>query len=274
VAHGWGVVEARGDEAPTSTWPRTPNSAVREAMTLPVESMPESVRESMPASTPMAMLSSMSISTPTPASAPVALAAPTTPQTPLAPLQLSISELPVRLPGAMRLTLETGRQEVRVQLSPPELGAIEVRLWVEEDRVSAHLIAARPEVRSLLREMRGELERGMKQAGLNVEALRVEAPSHTTALPAAAESAATSRAEQELWPQPSAFEARPNFESRQPSATEGRAEWSAAFGQEARRDARGGVRDEVDRAMTRRSAPGAVLSAIAGVHRVGLDVRA
>lgn len=163
-----------------------------------------------------------------------------------------------------------------MQLSPPELGAIEVRLWVEEDRVSAHLIAARPEVRSLLREMRGELERGMKQAGLNVEALRVESPSPASTPTQAAEGARAevSRTEQELWPQPNPLEARPNFESRQQSLSQSRSEWSAAFGQEARRDARGGIRDEDDRAMTQRRAPGAVLSAITGGRRVGLDVRA
>jgi flagellar hook-length control protein FliK len=89
---------------------------------------------------------------------------------------LSLSELPSALPRIVRLAVRQGAREARIQLAPPELGSIRVRLRVEGDRVTAQFTAERAEVRSLLEQTRGDLDRGLDASGLRLQRFEIQAP--------------------------------------------------------------------------------------------------
>ncbi len=89
--------------------------------------------------------------------------------------RVTLPELGARLPEVVQVALSEGRREARIHLHPPELGAIDVRLQLEGDRVSAALSAEREEVRALLIGLESELRDGLEKAGLKLERLDVAA---------------------------------------------------------------------------------------------------
>ncbi|MBK8231927.1 MAG: flagellar hook-length control protein FliK [Candidatus Eisenbacteria bacterium] len=107
-----------------------------------------------------------------------ALGAPTPPSGPspaMSEPRVTLPELGARLPEVVQVALSEGRREARIHLHPPELGAIDVRLQLEGDRVSAALSAEREEVRALLIGLESELRDGLEKAGLKLERLDVAA---------------------------------------------------------------------------------------------------
>ncbi|MFN8548491.1 MAG: flagellar hook-length control protein FliK [Candidatus Eisenbacteria bacterium] len=86
---------------------------------------------------------------------------------------LSPRELPERFPSVVRLALDEGRREARIQLMPPDLGAIQVRLRVNGRSVHAQMTVEREEVRALVEGLRKELSDQMEKSGLKLERLDV-----------------------------------------------------------------------------------------------------
>jgi flagellar hook-length control protein FliK len=84
-------------------------------------------------------------------------------------------ELPERFPSVVRLALDEGRREARIQLMPPDLGAIQVHLRVNGRAVHATMTVEREEVRALVEGLRKELSDQMEKSGLKLERLEVAA---------------------------------------------------------------------------------------------------
>lgn len=103
---------------------------------------------------------------------PVAQTAPTTSPEPRA---FSLPEAARALPHLLKVTLDSGREEARLQLWPPELGEIQVRLQVRGARVRAEFAAERTEVRAWLEREGQGLRNELMQVGLELEHLDIRA---------------------------------------------------------------------------------------------------
>jgi flagellar hook-length control protein FliK len=67
--------------------------------------------------------------------------------------------------------LSNGVNRFNIRISPPEMGRIEIRMEITESgRVSAHLVADKPETLELLQKDRAALEKAMTAAGLDTDA--------------------------------------------------------------------------------------------------------
>jgi hypothetical protein len=102
---------------------------------------------------------------------------------------IRLTELPSVLSQAAGQVLSQGSREARIQLDPPELGALQIRISLQGDRVTARISAERLEVRAMLEGMKHELQAGMDRAGLHLEKLEIQAPG--SGFSAAAHHAAT-----------------------------------------------------------------------------------
>jgi flagellar hook-length control protein FliK len=107
------------------------------------------------------------------ASARAAGSAPATSRVVDAGAPVAPKDLPAALPRALRLAAREGAREARIRPWPPELGAIQVDLRLEGNRVSAQLRSERADVRLLLEGLRGELDRGLRESGLLLQRLDV-----------------------------------------------------------------------------------------------------
>lgn len=67
--------------------------------------------------------------------------------------------------------LSNGVNRFNIRISPPEMGRIEIRMEITESgKVSAHLVADKPETLELLQKDRAALEKAMADAGLDTDA--------------------------------------------------------------------------------------------------------
>ena len=71
--------------------------------------------------------------------------------------------------------LSGGVNRFEIRITPPELGRIEVKLEIAESgRISAHLVADKPETLDLLQKDRATLEKALAEAGLNADESSLE----------------------------------------------------------------------------------------------------
>jgi len=68
----------------------------------------------------------------------------------------------------------SGRQEMRIRLNPPELGAMRIRIRVMNNGVKATLMVEQPQAHALLEESMPALLRALHEQGLKVDSLSVE----------------------------------------------------------------------------------------------------
>lgn len=67
--------------------------------------------------------------------------------------------------------LSDGVNRFNIRISPPEMGRIEVRLEITDGgKVTAHLVADKPETLDLLQKDRATLEKALAEAGLDTDA--------------------------------------------------------------------------------------------------------
>ncbi len=69
---------------------------------------------------------------------------------------------------------QSARQEMRIRLHPPELGAMRIRIRVASDGVKATLMVEQPQAHALLEENMPALLRALQEQGLKVDSLSVE----------------------------------------------------------------------------------------------------
>ncbi|MFH1144395.1 MAG: flagellar hook-length control protein FliK [Candidatus Eisenbacteria bacterium] len=74
----------------------------------------------------------------------------------------------------IRLALGDGEHEAVINLNPPQLGRLRIRVRVSGERVSARVQAQRPDVGALLGADREVLREGLEEQGLRLEALIIE----------------------------------------------------------------------------------------------------
>ena len=115
------------------------------------------------------------------ASAPLALVSNTSPPTTAtAPLSLAMDQgdWPQQLGEQIQWRLGVGIQEARIEISPRELGAIDVRLSVDDRGLSVQLSAAQAQTRDMLQAELPRLREALQQGGLQLADAQVghEAP--------------------------------------------------------------------------------------------------
>ena len=71
-----------------------------------------------------------------------------------------------------------GAHKLTLQLTPPELGRVEVDVHIQAGEVRVHLRAADAAAGSLLHESLGELRRGLEAQGLRVADVAVDTRAH------------------------------------------------------------------------------------------------
>lgn len=64
--------------------------------------------------------------------------------------------------------VKDGLQQVNVAINPPELGPIEVRMSLQDDKVSAHFVTAHHAVRQVIEDAMPRLREMLSQSGLNL----------------------------------------------------------------------------------------------------------
>lgn len=69
---------------------------------------------------------------------------------------------------------QSGKQEMRIRLNPPELGAMRIRIRVANNGVKAMLMVDQPQAHTLLEESLPALLRALHDQGLKVDSLSVE----------------------------------------------------------------------------------------------------
>ncbi len=85
----------------------------------------------------------------------------------------TLVELPAQLPQVVRLALNEAKGEARIQLMPPDLGAIQIRLRMTGRTVHASMTVEREEVRALVSGLHDDLRRRLDGAGFKLESLEV-----------------------------------------------------------------------------------------------------
>jgi hypothetical protein len=93
-------------------------------------------------------------------------------------------ELARALPQSVRAALQSGAHEAQIQLWPPELGSIRIHLRIDGDQVTARLVVERLEVRAMLEGSRGDLTRGLQEAGLKLHKLEISSSTRVADGPA------------------------------------------------------------------------------------------
>ncbi len=73
----------------------------------------------------------------------------------------------------MQWMVEAGRQKARIQLSPPELGQIDLRLVIEQGHLHAHLGTDNPMVKEMIDSNLGQLKQQLSDLGFVVEEFSV-----------------------------------------------------------------------------------------------------
>jgi flagellar hook-length control protein FliK len=64
--------------------------------------------------------------------------------------------------------VKDGLQQVNVAINPPELGPIEVRMSLQDDKVSAQFVTAHHAVRQVIEDAMPRLREMLSQSGLNL----------------------------------------------------------------------------------------------------------
>jgi flagellar hook-length control protein FliK len=112
--------------------------------------------------------------------APVTTPAAPTARAPEGPTQTALPahaprQLAYELVGRLRMAVREEGKEIRLQLRPPELGNLTIRVVMHDGVLQAHIAADRPEAAKLLEQSLGHLEdmladRGFELGGVDVDA--------------------------------------------------------------------------------------------------------
>lgn len=162
---------------PLTTMPLAPgNAAVTQLMieALAAGNPEASTALAATAPTPTAPLTTMV------AAAPLAAAAPSAPAAALTPVPVAMDrgDWPQQLGEQIQWRLGVGIQEARIEISPRELGAVDVRLSIDDNGLRVHLSAAQAQTRELLLAELPRLREALQQGGLQLSDAQVgrEAP--------------------------------------------------------------------------------------------------
>ena len=71
------------------------------------------------------------------------------------------------------VTLRDGKSEMKLNLTPPELGRMSMKLTLEDGQMIGKIVVSTPEAKMLFDQNLGELQRQLQQAGVNVGQLDV-----------------------------------------------------------------------------------------------------
>lgn len=109
---------------------------------------------------------------------PLAGSSPASPATAPMPLAMDQGDWPQQLGEQIQWRLGVGIQEARIEISPRELGAIDVRLSVDDRGLSVQLSAAQAQTREMLQAELPRLREALQQGGLQLADAQVgrEAP--------------------------------------------------------------------------------------------------
>ena len=161
-------------EAPPTTAAITDAASLTTALTeVVVAGIPstELAAATTPAATPFA--AALTAAPQTMANAPVATPPPASP-----PLAMDTPDWPQRLGEQIQWRLGEGIQEARIEITPRELGLVDVRLSMDDGGLRVHLSAAHAQTRELLQSELPRLREWLQQGGVQLADAQVgrEAP--------------------------------------------------------------------------------------------------
>jgi len=153
------VIDKRSPEVGRKeTAPQTP-SPMKEGWAAKIESLIKEIegREGMPLPSPKGIQD---------------FGVKTTPALPSLP-RVSVEQMLQQVAGKALITLRDGQSEMRLQLTPPDLGRMEMKIVLEDGQMQGKIVVSTPEAKQLFDQNLGELQRQLQQAGVQVGNLDV-----------------------------------------------------------------------------------------------------
>lgn len=98
---------------------------------------------------------------------------PVTPPSPSVPAPPNPSEILAQVGERVRLVLQEGRSEIKMQLEPPDLGSVRVHITTEHGNVTVRMVTEVPAVRDVLENGLTQLRAGLEGNGLDVDGFEV-----------------------------------------------------------------------------------------------------
>ncbi|MFN4216649.1 MAG: flagellar hook-length control protein FliK, partial [Brevinematales bacterium] len=87
--------------------------------------------------------------------------------------RVSVEQMLQQVVGKAFITLRDGQSEMRLQLTPPDLGRMEMKIILEDGQMMGKIVVSTPEAKALFDQNLGELQRQLQQAGVQVGGLDV-----------------------------------------------------------------------------------------------------
>lgn len=87
--------------------------------------------------------------------------------------RVSVEQMLQQVVGKALLTLRDGHSEMRLQLTPPDLGRMEMKIILEDGLMMGKIVVSTPEAKALFDQNLGELQRQLQQVGVHVGSLDV-----------------------------------------------------------------------------------------------------
>ncbi|MCX7882387.1 MAG: flagellar hook-length control protein FliK [Brevinematales bacterium] len=87
--------------------------------------------------------------------------------------RVSVEYMLQQVAGKAFITLRDGQSEMRLQLTPPDLGRMEMKIVLEDGQMMGKIVVSTPEAKALFDQNLGELQRQLQQAGVQVGSLDV-----------------------------------------------------------------------------------------------------
>ncbi len=87
--------------------------------------------------------------------------------------KVSVEQMLQQVAGKALITLRDGQSEMRLQLTPPDLGRMEMKIVLEDGQMMGKIVVSTPEAKALFDQNLGELQRQLQQAGVQVGSLDV-----------------------------------------------------------------------------------------------------
>lgn len=87
--------------------------------------------------------------------------------------RVSVEQMLQQVAGKALITLRDGQSEMRLQLTPPDLGRMEMKIVLEDGQMMGKIVVSTPEAKALFDQNLGELQRQLQQAGVQVGNLDV-----------------------------------------------------------------------------------------------------
>ncbi len=87
--------------------------------------------------------------------------------------RVSVEQMLQQVAGKALITLRNGQSEMRLQLTPPDLGRMEMKIVLEDGQMQGKIVVSTPEAKALFDQNLGELQRQLQQVGIQVGSLDV-----------------------------------------------------------------------------------------------------